>query len=94
MAPVAVSRTEATGVIRETGVSCELGASGAMAETASTSSSRILDVIHDGWTKEENHNLLNGNSGDPIDQRLRTQVNGKILEDGNTVHVDAVMNGV
>ncbi|CAL5321353.1 unnamed protein product [Camellia sinensis] len=48
----------------------------------------------DGRTKEENHKLLNGNSRDPIDRRLRTPVNGKFLEDGNTVHVDTVMNGV
>lgn len=46
----------------------------------------------DGWTKEENHKLLNGNSGDPADWRQRTQVNGKILED-NSVHVDTAMNG-
>lgn len=26
-------------------------------------------------------------------QRQRTQVNGKILEDGNNVHADAQMNG-
>lgn len=26
-------------------------------------------------------------------QRPRIQVNGKIMEDGNTVHVEAVMNG-
>lgn len=47
----------------------------------------------DGRTKEENHKLLNGNSGDPADWRQRTQVNGKILEDGNTVHADGAMNG-
>lgn len=47
----------------------------------------------DGRTKEENHKLLNGNSGDPADRRQRTQVNGKILEDGNTVHADGAMNG-
>lgn len=28
-----------------------------------------------------------------IVQRQRTQVNGKILEDGNTVHADGAMNG-
>lgn len=43
-------------------------------------------------TKEENHKLLNGNSGDPADWRQRTQVNGKVLEDGN-VHADNAMNG-
>lgn len=47
----------------------------------------------DGKTKEENHKLLNGNSADPADWRQRTQVNGKILEDGTTVHVDGAMNG-
>eukprot|EP00268_Persea_americana_P062512 TRINITY_DN801_c1_g1_i1.p1 TRINITY_DN801_c1_g1~~TRINITY_DN801_c1_g1_i1.p1 ORF type:complete len:316 (+),score=27.20 TRINITY_DN801_c1_g1_i1:445-1392(+) len=47
----------------------------------------------DGWSKEEHHKLLNGNSGDSIDRRQRTQVNGKILEDGNNVHVDTQING-
>ncbi|KAL9303803.1 hypothetical protein ACSQ67_021066 [Phaseolus vulgaris] len=47
----------------------------------------------DGRTKEENPKLLNGNSGDPVDWRQRTQVNGKIMEDGNTLHVDSAMNG-
>ncbi|KAK9291017.1 hypothetical protein L1049_009200 [Liquidambar formosana] len=45
----------------------------------------------DGRTKEENHKLLNGNSGD--DWRQRVQINGKILEDGNTVHTDTTMDG-
>lgn len=48
----------------------------------------------DSKSKEENHKLLNGISGDPADRRQRTQVNGKIMEDGNTVvHADATMNG-
>ncbi|KAF5476181.1 hypothetical protein F2P56_007916 [Juglans regia] len=47
----------------------------------------------DSRTKEDNHKLLNGNSGDPADRRLRTQLNGKTLEDGNTGHLDAAMNG-
>ncbi|XP_019430755.1 PREDICTED: phosphatidylinositol:ceramide inositolphosphotransferase 1-like [Lupinus angustifolius] len=47
----------------------------------------------DGRTKEENHKLLNGNSGDPADWRQRTQVNGKIVENGNTLHADSAMNG-
>ncbi|KAJ7950227.1 Phosphatidylinositol:ceramide inositolphosphotransferase 1 [Quillaja saponaria] len=47
----------------------------------------------DSKTKEENHKLLNGNSGDPVDWRPRTQGNGKILEDGNTLHADSRMNG-
>ncbi|XP_059647128.1 phosphatidylinositol:ceramide inositolphosphotransferase 1-like [Cornus florida] len=61
----------------------------------------LLPLTKDSRTKEEkhktpseNHKLLNGNSGDPVDRRSRSQVNGKILEDGNTVHVDAGMNGV
>ncbi|KAI5670026.1 hypothetical protein M9H77_19879 [Catharanthus roseus] len=52
-----------------------------------------LPLTKDSKTKEENHKLLNGNSGDPADWRPRIQVNGKIMEDGNTVHVEAVMNG-
>ncbi|XP_062165986.1 phosphatidylinositol:ceramide inositolphosphotransferase 1 [Alnus glutinosa] len=48
----------------------------------------------DSRTKEENHKLSNGNSGDPADWRQRTQVNGKTLEDGNTGHPDNAMNGV
>ncbi|KAJ1411256.1 Sphingomyelin synthase-like domain [Sesbania bispinosa] len=47
----------------------------------------------DSRTKEENHKLLNGNSGDPADRRQRTQVNGKIMDDGNTLHADSAMNG-
>lgn len=47
----------------------------------------------DGKTKEENHKLLNGIVGDPADRRQRTQVNGKTLDDVNTVHADAAMNG-
>ncbi|XP_021829548.1 phosphatidylinositol:ceramide inositolphosphotransferase 1-like [Prunus avium] len=46
----------------------------------------------DSKTKEENHKLLNGISGDPADRRQRTQVNGKTLDDVNTVHADATMN--
>lgn len=48
----------------------------------------------DGRSKEENHKLLNGNSGDIPDRRQRSQMNGKHLEDGNHVHSDAtMMNG-
>ncbi|XP_058099495.1 phosphatidylinositol:ceramide inositolphosphotransferase 1-like [Magnolia sinica] len=47
----------------------------------------------DAKSKEEHHKLLNGNSGDAADWRQRTQVNGKLLEDGNTVHADTQMNG-
>lgn len=43
-------------------------------------------------TKEEHLKLLNGNS-DSTDRRPRTQLNGKILEDLNTVHSDKEMNG-
>ncbi|KAG5554038.1 hypothetical protein RHGRI_011792 [Rhododendron griersonianum] len=53
----------------------------------------LLPLSKDGRTKEENFKLLNGNSGDPIDRRQRTPANGKILENGNTVHGDAMMNG-
>ncbi|XP_057499495.1 phosphatidylinositol:ceramide inositolphosphotransferase 1-like [Actinidia eriantha] len=56
--------------------------------------SLLLPLTKESRTKEENHKLLNGNSGDPLDRRLRTPVNGKILENGNTVHVEAMMNGV
>lgn len=47
----------------------------------------------DARSKEENHKLLNGNGGDPADWRPRTQVNGKIMEDGNAVLADNAMNG-
>lgn len=54
----------------------------------------LLPLSKDGKTKEENHKLLNGNSGDPADWRLRSQVNGKSSENGNTIHTDSGMNGV
>lgn len=47
----------------------------------------------DGRSKEENHKLLNGNSTDSADWRVRTQVNGKIVEDGKAVHNDTLING-
>ncbi|TYK25002.1 phosphatidylinositol:ceramide inositolphosphotransferase 1 [Cucumis melo var. makuwa] len=48
----------------------------------------------DTKTRDESHKLLNGNSVDPTDRRQRThQVNGKIPEDGNAVHVNTTMNG-
>ncbi|XP_048320018.1 phosphatidylinositol:ceramide inositolphosphotransferase 2 [Ziziphus jujuba] len=53
----------------------------------------VTNKEKDSRIKEENHKLLNGNSGDPADWRQRTQTNGKILEDGNTVHVNTTMNG-
>ncbi|PSS09848.1 Phosphatidylinositol:ceramide inositolphosphotransferase [Actinidia chinensis var. chinensis] len=54
----------------------------------------LLPLTKESRTKEENHKLLNGNSGDPVDRRLRTPVSSKILENGNTLHVDTMMNGV
>ncbi|GAV65469.1 PAP2_C domain-containing protein [Cephalotus follicularis] len=65
-------------------------------DRTSTSYPLLLPVSikdKDSWTKDENHKLLNGNSGDPADWRQRPQVNGKILEDGNGVHADTTMNG-
>ncbi|KAG5550366.1 hypothetical protein RHGRI_015355 [Rhododendron griersonianum] len=59
--------------------------------------SLLLPLSKDTRTKEEIHKLVNGNSGDPLAQRLRSPrspVNGKILEDANSVHVDKMMNGV
>ncbi|XP_072983618.1 phosphatidylinositol:ceramide inositolphosphotransferase-like [Typha latifolia] len=47
----------------------------------------------DGKSKEENHKLLNGNSGDSADRRPRTQMNGKHQENGNHVDSEATMNG-
>ncbi|XP_027350815.1 phosphatidylinositol:ceramide inositolphosphotransferase 1-like [Abrus precatorius] len=47
----------------------------------------------DGRTKEENHKLLNGNSGDPADWRQRTQANGKVVEDGHALLADTAKNG-
>ncbi|GFY83703.1 inositol phosphorylceramide synthase 1 [Actinidia rufa] len=54
----------------------------------------LLPLSKDSRTKDENHKLLNGNTGDPLDWRVRTPLNGKILEDGNTVRVEGAMNGV
>ncbi|XP_073289292.1 phosphatidylinositol:ceramide inositolphosphotransferase 2-like isoform X3 [Primulina huaijiensis] len=56
----------------------------------------LLPLSKDSKTKEGiNHKLLNGHSGDSAaDWRPRTQINGKISEDGNFVHVEAVINGV
>ncbi|XP_026663652.1 phosphatidylinositol:ceramide inositolphosphotransferase-like isoform X2 [Phoenix dactylifera] len=47
----------------------------------------------DSRAKEENHKLLNGNSGENADWRQRPQVNGKHAEDGNHVHSEATLNG-
>ncbi|KAG9453242.1 hypothetical protein H6P81_006146 [Aristolochia fimbriata] len=43
--------------------------------------------------REENLKQINGNVVDSTDWRQRTQANGKLLEDGNTVHSDSQMNG-
>ncbi|OIV89607.1 hypothetical protein TanjilG_15802 [Lupinus angustifolius] len=62
--------------------------------SAATSLLPVSTKDKDGRTKEENHKLLNGNSGDPADWRQRTQVNGKIMEDSsNTRHADSTTNG-
>lgn len=64
-------------------------------ERTNGSSSPLLPLNtkeKDSKTKEEHHKLLNGNSTDIADWRQRTQVNGKILENGNA-HSDSVMNG-
>ncbi|KAH7865715.1 hypothetical protein Vadar_010242 [Vaccinium darrowii] len=57
----------------------------------------LLPLSKDTRTKEEFHKLVNGNPGDPLAQRLRSPrspVNGKIVDDANSVHADKVMNGV
>jgi hypothetical protein len=67
-----------------------------MPDRSNGGASLLLPVTtkdRDSKTKEENHKLLNGNSGDPVDWRQRTQANGKLLEDGNTVPVNTAMNG-
>ncbi|KAJ8551069.1 hypothetical protein K7X08_000439 [Anisodus acutangulus] len=62
-------------------------------ELPDRTSALLLPVTKDSKSKEENHKLLNGNSGDPAEWRPRTQINGKIVEDGKTVH-EVVINGV
>ncbi|KAK1396831.1 Plant inositol phosphorylceramide synthase [Heracleum sosnowskyi] len=52
----------------------------------------LLPVSKDSRTKEENLKLLNGNAGDPTDRRLRSQVNGKVVEDSNTLLAETVLN--
>ncbi|WOG92559.1 hypothetical protein DCAR_0311831 [Daucus carota subsp. sativus] len=54
----------------------------------------LLPVSKESRTKEENHKLLNGNAGDPTDRRLRSQVNGKVVEDSNTLLSETVLNSV
>ncbi|KAL3839461.1 hypothetical protein ACJIZ3_024052 [Penstemon smallii] len=53
----------------------------------------LLPLTKDNKSKEENLKLMNGNYGDSADWRPRTQINGKVMEDGNVVHVEAVING-
>lgn len=53
----------------------------------------ILPLSKDVRMKEENIKLVNGNSGDPVDWRLRNQANGKVNEDSSVVHAD-VLEGV
>ncbi|XP_068644104.1 phosphatidylinositol:ceramide inositolphosphotransferase 2-like isoform X2 [Aristolochia californica] len=59
--------------------------------TSGMSPSLLPMSTKDGKSKEENHKLINGNSVDSTD--WRAQANGKLLEDGNTVHTDSPMNG-
>lgn len=64
-----------------------------MPERQSVGASLLLPLSskdRDGRTKEENHKLLNGNSGDPMDWRQRNGMNGKILEDGQA---ETAING-
>ncbi|KAG9147899.1 hypothetical protein Leryth_003495 [Lithospermum erythrorhizon] len=62
-------------------------------ELPDRSAATLLPVSKDSKGKEENHKLLNGNSGESNDWRLRSQVNGKTTDDGTNGHVEAV-NGV
>ncbi|KAL8254615.1 hypothetical protein R6Q59_032836 [Mikania micrantha] len=50
----------------------------------------LLPMSKDGRMKEESTKLLNGNSGDSVDRRLRSQANGKMNEDGDNVHIEVV----
>ncbi|KAD5317513.1 hypothetical protein E3N88_17459 [Mikania micrantha] len=50
----------------------------------------LLPMSKDGRMKEESTKLLNGNSGDSVDRRLRSQANGKMTEDGDNVHIEVV----
>ncbi|XP_042051993.1 phosphatidylinositol:ceramide inositolphosphotransferase 2-like [Salvia splendens] len=63
-------------------------------DRSSASAALFLPLTKDNKTKEENQKLLNGNSGDAADWRPRTQINGKIMEEGNVVHVEAVISSV
>ncbi|PWA38835.1 inositol phosphorylceramide synthase [Artemisia annua] len=50
----------------------------------------VLPLSKDGRTKEEGTKLMNGNSGDPIDRRPRSQANGKVNEENDSVHVEVL----
>ncbi|KAI3782600.1 hypothetical protein L2E82_12651 [Cichorium intybus] len=50
----------------------------------------VLPLSKDGRMREEGTKLINGNSGDPIDRRSRSQANGKVNEDSDNVHVDVL----
>ncbi|XP_057801301.1 phosphatidylinositol:ceramide inositolphosphotransferase 1-like [Salvia miltiorrhiza] len=59
-------------------------------DRSSGSASQLLPLSKDTRIKDENHKLLNGNSGESADWRPRTQINGKIAEEGNA---EAAING-
>lgn len=54
----------------------------------------LIPLSKDSMGKDESQKLLNGNSGETTEKRQRTQINGKVVENGHTVHVEAAMNGV
>ncbi|GAA0186358.1 hypothetical protein LIER_33646 [Lithospermum erythrorhizon] len=62
-------------------------------ELPDRSAAFLLPVSKEIKGNEENLKLLNGNSGESNDWRLRSQVNGKTTEDGSNGHGEAV-NGV
>nr|GLL26902.1 phosphatidylinositol:ceramide inositolphosphotransferase 1 isoform X1 [Ipomoea trifida] len=64
-----------------------------LAELPDRSGPVALPLTKDNKTKED-HKLLNGNSGDPAEKRPRSQINGKIVENGNITHAETAMNGV
>ncbi|XP_073526385.1 uncharacterized protein [Phyllobates terribilis] len=68
-----------------------------MPDRSSGVASLILPLSNrekDGKAREDTHKLLNGNSVESVDWRQRTQMNGKNMENGHTVHPDSAMNGV
>ncbi|KAG9155160.1 hypothetical protein Leryth_011133 [Lithospermum erythrorhizon] len=62
-------------------------------ELPDRSAATFLPLSKDSKGREENHKLLNGNSGESNDRRSRSQANGKITEHESNGHVEAV-NGV